>query len=70
MQAVREGGALLLPIDSEHSAIFQCLPEDRRTWGQRIDHIVLTASGGPFRTRDPPRLHTVTPTRPAPTPTG
>jgi 1-deoxy-D-xylulose-5-phosphate reductoisomerase len=61
MQAVQQGGALLLPIDSEHSAIFQCLPEDRRTWAERIDHIVLTASGGPFRTRDPATLHTVTP---------
>ncbi|MEP7280844.1 MAG: 1-deoxy-D-xylulose-5-phosphate reductoisomerase [Rubrivivax sp.] len=61
MQAVQEGGATLLPIDSEHSAIFQCLPEDRATWGERIDHIVLTASGGPFRTRDPASLANVTP---------
>ena len=61
MQAVAEGGAQLLPIDSEHSAIFQCLPEDRSTWSQRIDHIVLTASGGPFRTRDPATLRDVTP---------
>ncbi len=61
MQAVAEGGATLLPIDSEHSAIFQCLPEDRSAWAERIDHIVLTASGGPFRTRDPATLHAVTP---------
>jgi 1-deoxy-D-xylulose-5-phosphate reductoisomerase len=61
MQAVQQGGATLLPIDSEHSAIFQCLPEDRRLWAQRIDHIVLTASGGPFRCRDPESLHDVTP---------
>jgi len=61
MAAVREGGGLLLPIDSEHSAIFQCLPEDRRAWKTRIDHIVLTASGGPFRTRDPLTLKNVTP---------
>lgn len=61
MQAVAEGGATLLPIDSEHSAIFQCLPEDRGAWAQRIDHIVLTASGGPFRRRDPATLHGVTP---------
>jgi 1-deoxy-D-xylulose-5-phosphate reductoisomerase len=61
MSAVEEGGATLLPIDSEHSAIFQCLPEDRSTWAQRIDHIVLTASGGPFRTRDPASLADVTP---------
>jgi 1-deoxy-D-xylulose-5-phosphate reductoisomerase len=61
MDAVRDGGATLLPIDSEHSAIFQCLPEDRSTWGARIDHIVLTASGGPFRTRAPASLRDVTP---------
>ncbi len=61
MQAVREGGATLLPVDSEHSAIFQCLPEDRTTWARRIDHIVLTASGGPFRDRDPATLAHVTP---------
>jgi 1-deoxy-D-xylulose-5-phosphate reductoisomerase len=61
MRAVHEGGATLLPIDSEHSAIFQCLPEDRSAWPQRIDHIVLTASGGPFRTRDPGTLAAVTP---------
>ena len=61
MAAVQQGGALLLPIDSEHSAIFQCLPEQRSAWAQRIDHIVLTASGGPFRGRDPASLHSVTP---------
>ena len=61
MHAVAEGGATLLPIDSEHSAIFQCLPEDASTWARRIEHIVLTASGGPFRDRDPATLHGVTP---------
>lgn len=61
MNAVRDGGATLLPIDSEHSAIFQCLPEDRTAWAQRIDHILLTASGGPFRDRDPATLKTITP---------
>ncbi len=61
MNAVREGGATLLPIDSEHSAIFQCLPENRASWPGRIDHIVLTASGGPFRSRDPASLHDITP---------
>ena len=61
MQAVRDGGATLVPIDSEHSAIFQCLPEDRSSWAARIDHIVLTASGGPFRSRDPQTLQQVTP---------
>ena len=61
MDVVRRGGALLLPIDSEHSAIFQCLPEDRSQWPQRIARIVLTASGGPFRSHDPASLHDVTP---------
>ena len=61
MRAVREGGATLLPIDSEHSAIFQSLPEDPATWGQRAERIILTASGGPFRTWDPVRLRSVTP---------
>lgn len=61
MSAVRDGGASLLPIDSEHSAIFQSLPEDPATWPRRIDKIILTASGGPFRTRDPHSLGGVTP---------
>jgi 1-deoxy-D-xylulose-5-phosphate reductoisomerase len=61
MRSVDEGGATLLPIDSEHSAIFQCLPLDRTGWAERIDHIVLTASGGPFRERDPLSLERVTP---------
>jgi len=61
LRAVKEGGATLLPIDSEHSAIFQSLPEDRSAWARRVDHILLTASGGPFRTRDPATLRDVTP---------
>jgi 1-deoxy-D-xylulose-5-phosphate reductoisomerase len=61
MQAVRNGGATLLPIDSEHSAVFQSLPEDPASWERRVDKIVLTASGGPFRTRDPATLAGVTP---------
>ena len=61
MQAVRTGGAKLLPIDSEHSAIFQSLPEDASTWAQRVEKIILTASGGPFRTREPGSLRDVTP---------
>ena len=61
MDAVRRGGATLLPIDSEHSAIFQCLPEDRSSWARRIDHILLTSSGGPFRQRDPATMHSITP---------
>ena len=61
MQAVREGGGVLLPIDSEHSAVFQSLPEDPSTWSDRVNKIILTASGGPFRTRDPQTLALVTP---------
>jgi len=61
MDAVVRGGATLLPVDSEHSAIFQSLPEDPSTWPRRIDKILLTASGGPFRTREPHTLGTVTP---------
>ncbi len=61
MQTVRDGRATLLPIDSEHSAIFQCLPEDPATWAQRVDSILLTASGGPFRQRDPATLAEITP---------
>ena len=61
MQAVQDGGATLLPIDSEHSAIFQSLPDDAATWSRRVQKIVLTASGGPFRTRDVGTLSQVTP---------
>jgi 1-deoxy-D-xylulose-5-phosphate reductoisomerase len=62
MEAVAEGGATLLPIDSEHNAVFQCLPPgmnaiDRAT----VRRIVLTASGGPFRSRNPAELARVTP---------
>ena len=61
MQAVQSSGAQLLPIDSEHSAIFQSLPEDPATWPDRVEKIILTASGGPFRTRDTASLRDVTP---------
>jgi len=61
MDAVAAGGATLLPIDSEHSAVFQSLPQDPADWAARIDKIILTASGGPFRTRDPATLRHVTP---------
>jgi len=61
MRTVARGGATLLPIDSEHSAIHQCLPLDRSTWPDRVARIVLTASGGPFRGRDPATLARVTP---------
>ena len=61
LRAVRDGHATLLPIDSEHSAIFQSLPDDPATWGERVDKIILTASGGPFRSRAPASLRDVTP---------
>lgn len=61
MDTVHANGCTLLPIDSEHSAIFQCLPEDRNTWATRIDSLLLTASGGPFRQRDPSTLSEITP---------
>jgi len=61
LEAVRAGGATLLPIDSEHSAIYQSLPEDPSTWDARVEKIILTASGGPFRTWEPARMAQVTP---------
>ncbi|MFZ4480250.1 MAG: 1-deoxy-D-xylulose-5-phosphate reductoisomerase [Rhodoferax sp.] len=61
MQAVARGGAKLLPIDSEHSAVFQSLPDDVATWPEQIDKIILTASGGPFRRRQADTLRDVTP---------
>lgn len=61
LDAVQAGGATLLPIDSEHSAVFQALPPDASTWAARIQKIILTASGGPLRRMDPSALHTVTP---------
>nr|WP_219339808.1 1-deoxy-D-xylulose-5-phosphate reductoisomerase [Luteimonas salinisoli] len=57
--AARAGGATIVPIDSEHNAIFQCLPEGRVDAGVR--RIVLTASGGPFRGRSRDALVAVTP---------
>ena len=51
MQAVRKSGSVLLPIDSEHNAIFQCMPQDfaRGLSNVGVRRILLTASGGPFR---------------------
>lgn len=63
LETVKTGGATLLPIDSEHSAIFQCLPPERSTWQSSVDKIILTASGGPFRTRDIATLKDVTPSQ-------
>jgi 1-deoxy-D-xylulose-5-phosphate reductoisomerase len=56
MAAAREGRAQLLPVDSEHNAVFQCF-SDKKV----VRRILLTASGGPFRTTPPERLESVTP---------
>ncbi|MEO8936028.1 MAG: 1-deoxy-D-xylulose-5-phosphate reductoisomerase [Burkholderiaceae bacterium] len=65
MDAIASAGATLLPIDSEHNAIFQCLPHDASgsTGGadRRVSRILLTASGGPFRTMPLEQMADVTP---------
>jgi 1-deoxy-D-xylulose-5-phosphate reductoisomerase len=63
MQAVKDHGATLLPIDSEHNAIFQCLPSVRfhAPEDAGVERILLTASGGPFRTLGAGELVNVTP---------
>lgn len=63
MDAVRASGAQLLPIDSEHNAIFQCLPPDcpGGLTAVGVERILLTASGGPFLRRTPASLAAVTP---------
>ncbi|MDH5210175.1 MAG: 1-deoxy-D-xylulose-5-phosphate reductoisomerase [Betaproteobacteria bacterium] len=62
MRAAREAGSALLPIDSEHNAVFQCLPQDGAGLSlQGVRRIQLTASGGPFRATPVERLAGVTP---------
>jgi 1-deoxy-D-xylulose-5-phosphate reductoisomerase len=63
IEAVRRSGATLLPIDSEHNAIFQCLPGDYGRGLERVGvrRIMLTASGGPFRETPLDELAAVTP---------
>lgn len=63
MHEVREHGAEVLPIDSEHNAIFQCMPANFADGlgGVGVERILLTASGGPFRTRRLEELADVTP---------
>lgn len=58
MQAVREGGASLVPVDSEHNAIFQCMGGDR---ARGVRRVLLTASGGPFLRASADALRSVTP---------
>lgn len=57
VEAVKRGGGRLIPVDSEHSAIFQCLEQDQR---HALERIVLTASGGPFRTHSREQMANVT----------
>jgi len=57
MKKAREKGIAILPVDSEHSAIFQCLAGNRK---QDVRKIILTASGGPFRGFSPEQMQTVT----------
>ena len=62
MQAVKESGSVLLPIDSEHNAIFQCLPGDyEQAQSAGISKLLLSASGGPFRGWSHGQMSTVTP---------
>ncbi|HSC75689.1 MAG TPA: 1-deoxy-D-xylulose-5-phosphate reductoisomerase [Pseudomonadales bacterium] len=61
MQAVRESGAQLLPIDSEHNAIFQCLAHGKSLADAGVRRLLLTASGGPFRDLSLEKMHKVTP---------
>ena len=63
MEAVKQGDATLLPVDSEHNAMHQCLPIDPsgRPEMSNVEKIVLTASGGPFRGRSRQSLDEVTP---------
>ena len=63
METVKRGGAKLLPVDSEHNAMHQCLPIDAfgRPDMTNVEKIILTASGGPFRGRARESLHSVTP---------
>ncbi|MGA9852385.1 MAG: 1-deoxy-D-xylulose-5-phosphate reductoisomerase [Gammaproteobacteria bacterium] len=63
MNTLRSNGAELIPIDSEHNALFQCMPHGYRT-GTRpasVRRILLTCSGGPFRGRSKEQLRSVTP---------
>ena len=62
LQALAEGGGELIPVDSEHNAIFQCLPGGRPNLAARgVRRLILTASGGPFRGRTRAELAGVTP---------
>jgi 1-deoxy-D-xylulose-5-phosphate reductoisomerase len=61
MAAVANSGGSIVPIDSEHSAIFQCLPASKEQWKSDVHRLVLTASGGPFLNSDLNTLAYMTP---------
>ncbi len=61
MAEAERSGAELLPVDSEHSAIFQCLPPQRRDWPKQVLRLLLTASGGPFLERPLDSFGDITP---------
>jgi 1-deoxy-D-xylulose-5-phosphate reductoisomerase len=62
IHAAKKSGAVILPVDSEHNAIFQCLPEYAKAYDeQTIAKIILTASGGPFRDKPLNELKNITP---------
>ena len=63
IDAAKKSGAMLLPVDSEHNAIFQCMPNDFHEWERPpgVEKIILTASGGPFRNTTLEQLAEVTP---------
>lgn len=61
MQTVHEAGATLLPIDSEHNAVFQCWPHQQPNGRSTVRRVLLTASGGPFREWSAEAMQAVTP---------
>ncbi|MCF6764994.1 1-deoxy-D-xylulose-5-phosphate reductoisomerase [Thiotrichales bacterium 19S3-7] len=62
MEQILASGAQLIPVDSEHNAIYQCLPDNNKRFDPEIMHsVILTASGGPFRNRDISQLNHITP---------
>ncbi|GMN89761.1 1-deoxy-D-xylulose-5-phosphate reductoisomerase [Francisella sciaenopsi] len=61
IEEVEKNNAQLIPVDSEHNAIFQCIDNSSKKYTKEIDEIVLTASGGPFRDKELSELIDVTP---------
>ncbi|WP_440616175.1 1-deoxy-D-xylulose-5-phosphate reductoisomerase [Cysteiniphilum sp. 6C5] len=62
MRAAKQSNAMILPVDSEHNAIFQCLPDQDKHYDQEIiSRVILTASGGPFREKSLDELKDITP---------